>query len=85
MYQQRNCAEIFDSLTKFFFENTQEKQTNREKLVFNIIKTTSGKPWLTKETKKLIVEKRRYFNDYKVTQKAESFVSFKKCRNLVNR
>ena len=51
----------------------------------NIKKITSDKPWLTKKIQQLVAEKHRYFNDYKVTQSAESFVSFKKYRNLVNR
>ena len=40
---------------------------------------------MTKEIQHLVAEKHRYFNDYKLTQSAESFVSFKKYRNLVNR
>ena len=40
---------------------------------------------MTKEIKQLVAEKHRYFNDYKVTYSAESFVSFKKYRNLVYR
>ena len=40
---------------------------------------------MTKEIKHLVAEKHRYFKEYKLTQKAESFVSFKKYRNLVNR
>ena len=47
--------------------------------------TTSEKPWETKEIKHLVAEKHRYFKDYKLTQSAESFVSFKKYRNLVYR
>ena len=47
--------------------------------------TTSEKLWVTKEIKLLAAEKHRYFNEYKLTQSAESFVSFKKYRNLVNR
>ena len=47
--------------------------------------TTSEKPWVTTEIQHFVAEKHRYFNEYKLTQSAESFVSFKKYRNLVNR
>ena len=40
---------------------------------------------MTKEIQHLVAEKHRYFNDYKLTQSAESVVSFKNYRNLVNR
>ena len=40
---------------------------------------------MTKEIKHLVSEKHRYFNEYKLKQSAESFASFKKYRNLVNR
>ena len=40
---------------------------------------------MTKKIQHIIAEKHRYFNDYNMTQSAESFVSFKKYRNLVNR
>ena len=40
---------------------------------------------MTKETKKLVAEKLRQSNDYKLTQGADSFASIKKYRNLVNR
>ena len=40
---------------------------------------------MTKEIKHLVSEKHRYFNEYKLTQSAETFASFKKYRNLVNR
>ena len=56
-----------------------------KKLVSNIKKTTSEKPWVTKKIKHLVAQKHRYFNQYKLTQSAESFASFKKYRNLVNR
>ena len=35
-----------------------------------------------RELKQLVAEKHRYFNDLKVTQSAESFVSFKKYRKV---
>ena len=40
---------------------------------------------MTKKIQQLVAEKHSHFNDYKVTESAESFVSFKKYRNLVNR
>ena len=40
---------------------------------------------MIKVIKQLVAEKHRYFNDYKLTQSAESFVLFKKYRSLVNR
>ena len=40
---------------------------------------------MTKEIQNLVAEKHRHFNDYKLTQSVESFMSFKKYRNLVNR
>ena len=40
---------------------------------------------MTKEIKPIVAEKHRYFNEYKLTQSAESVASFKKYRNLVNR
>ena len=62
-----------------------EKNAPTEKIIVSNIKTTWEKPWLTKEIHPLVAEKHRYFNDYKLTQSAESFVSFKEYRNLVNR
>ena len=56
-----------------------------KKVVSNIKKTTPEKPWVTKKIQHLVAAKHRYFNDYKLTQSAESFVSFKKYRHLVNR
>ena len=40
---------------------------------------------MTKEIQHLVAEKRRYFKVYKLTPSIESFLSFKKYRNLVNR
>ena len=40
---------------------------------------------MTKEIKHLVAEKHRYFNDYKLTQSGELFLSFENYRNLVNR
>ena len=63
----------------------EKSAATEKKLVSNIKKTTSEKPWVTKEIQHLVAEKHRYFNDYKLTESAGSFVSFKKYRNLVNR
>ena len=63
----------------------EKNAPTEKKLVSNIKNTTSEKPWATKEIQHLVAEKHRYFNDYKLTQSAESFVSFKNYRNLVNR
>ena len=63
----------------------EKNAPTEKKLVSMIKKTTSEKPWVTKEIQHLVAEKHRYFNDYKLTQSAESFVSFKKYRNLANR
>ena len=38
-----------------------------------------------KQIQQSVAENHRYFNNYKMTQSAESFVSYKKYRNLVNR
>ena len=63
-----------------------EKNASTEKKLFSMVKkTTSEEPWVTKEIQHLVAEKHRYFNDCKLTQSAESFLSFKKYRNLVNR
>ena len=51
----------------------------------NLVDMRLEKPWVTKEIKHLVAEKHRYFKDYKLTQSAESLVSFKKFCNLVNR
>ena len=65
---------------------THEKHAPTEKkLVSNTKKTTSDKSWETKEIQQLVADKHRYFNDYKVTQCGESYVSFKMYRNVVNR
>ena len=63
---------------------TLEKNAEREKLITNkkdYFRWNLG----DKEFKQLVAEKHRYFNDYKLMQSAESFVSIKKYRNLVNR
>ena len=40
---------------------------------------------MSKEIKQLVAEKRRHFHDCKLTQGADSFMSFKKYPSLVNR
>ena len=40
---------------------------------------------MTNEIKQLDAEKHSYLNGYKLTQEADSFVSYKRYRNLVNR
>ena len=76
IYQQRNCHEMFADFYKNFLTILEKNAPTEKKLVSNIKKTTSEKPWLTKEIQHLVAEKHRYFNDYKLTQSAESFVSF---------
>ena len=76
---------MFAEFNKIFLTLLEKNAPTEKKLVSNIKKTTSDKPWVTKEIKHLVAEKHRYFNEYKLTQSAESFVSFKKYRNLVNR
>ena len=39
-----------------------------KKLVSNIKKTTSEKPWVTKEIQHLVAEKHRYFSDYETPE-----------------
>ena len=85
VYQQRNCDEMFAEFNRIFLTILKKIAPTEKKLVSNIKKTTSEKPWVTKEIKHLVAEKHCYFKDYKLTQGAESFVSFKKHRNLVNR
>ena len=63
----------------------EKNAPTEKKLVSNIKKSNSEKPWVTKEIQHLVTEKHRYFNDYKLPQKVESFVSFKKYCNLVIR
>ena len=85
VYQQRNCDEKFAEFNRMFM-TILEKNAQTEKKLFSMIKkTTSEKPWVTKEIQHLVAEKHCYFNDYKLTQSAESFVSFKNYRNFVNR
>ena len=76
---------MFAEFNKIFLTILEKIAPTEKKLVSNIKKTTSEKPWVTKEIKHLVAEKHRYFNEYKLTQSAESFASFKKYRNLVNR
>ena len=75
---------MFEDFNRIFLTILEKNALTEKKLVSNIKKTTSEKPWVTKEIQHLVAEK-RYFNDYKLTQSAGSFVSFKKYRNLVNR
>ena len=84
VYQQRNCDEMFAEFKRFFFSILEKNAPTEKKLFSNIKKTTSEKPWVTKEVQYLVAEKHHYFNDYQLTQSAESFVSFKKYRSLVN-
>ena len=72
------CSQI---LTEFL----EKYAPTEKKLVSNLKRTTSEKPWVTKEILHLVAVKHRYFKDYKLIQIAESFVSFKKYRNFVNR
>ena len=76
---------MFAEFNRIFLTILKKSTRTEKKLVSNIKKTTSEKPWVTKEFRLLVAAKHRYFNDYKLTQSAESFVSFKKYRNLVNR
>ena len=85
VYQQRNCDEMFAEFIRIFLLIHEKNASTGNKLVSNIKKTTLEKPWVTKEIQHLVAEKHRYFNNYKLTHSAESFVSFKKYRNLVNR
>ena len=84
LYQQRNCDEMFAEFNRISLTVLEKNAPTKKKLVSNIKKTTSEKPWVTKEIQHLVAEKHRYFNDYKLTKSTESFVSFKKYRNLVN-
>ena len=68
-----------------FLTILEKNAPTEKKLISNIKTTTSEKPWVTKEIKHLVAEKHRYLKDYKLTQSAESFVSFKKYRSFVNR
>ena len=85
VYQQRNCDEMFAEFKRIFMTILEKNAPTEKKLVSNIKNTTSAKLWVTKEIQHLVAEKHRYFNDYKLTQSVESFVSLKKYRNLVNR
>ena len=76
---------MFAEFNKIFLTILEKNAPTEKKLVSNIKKITSEKLWMTKEIKHLVSEKHRYFNEYKLTQSAESFASFKKYRNLVNR
>ena len=76
---------MFAEFNKNFLTILEKNAPTEKKLVSNIKKTTSEKTWMTKEIKHLVSQKHRYFNEYKLTQSAESFASFKKYRNLVNR
>ena len=84
VFQQRNCNEMFAEFNKFFLTILEKNAPTEKKLVSNIKKTTSERLWKTKEIKHLVAEKHSYFNEYKFTQSAESFASFKKYCNLVN-
>ena len=84
VYQQRNCDEMFAEFNRIFLTILEKNAPTEKKLVSNIKKTASEKLWVTKQNRYLVAEKHRYFNDYKLTQSAESFVSIKKYRNLVN-
>ena len=83
--QKKTAIKCLQSLTEFFLTILEKNEPTEKKNGSNIKKTTSEKPWMTKEIRHLVAEKHRYFNDYKSTQNAESFVSFKKYCNLVNR
>ena len=85
VYQQRNCDELFAEFNRNFLTILEKNAPTENKLISNIKTTTSEKPWVTKEIEHLVAEKHRHFKDYKLTQSAESFVSFKKYRNLVIR
>ena len=76
---------MFAELNKICLTILEKNAPTEKKLVSNIKKTTSEKPWMTKEITHLVSEKHRYFKEYKLTQSAEPFASFKKYRNLVNR
>ena len=82
---KETAMKCLQSLTEFFLTILEKNAATEKKLVSNMKKTTSEKPWVTKEIQHLVAEKHRYFNEYKLTQRAESFVSFKKYCNLVNR
>ena len=85
VYQQRNCDEMFAEFNRIFLTILEKNAPTEKELVSNMKRSTSEKPWVTREIQHLVAEKHRYFNDYKLTQSAQSFVSFKKFRNLVNR
>ena len=62
---------------KTVFLKILEKHTPTDlKSIFNNKKIPSEKPWLTNEKKKF-GKKRSYFNELKLRQSADSFVSFK--------
>ena len=82
---RETVMKCLQSLTEFFLTIPEKKRLNREEIGFQCKKNYFKKPWLTKKVQHLVAEKHRYFNDYKLTKSAESFVSFKKYRSLVNR
>ena len=67
---------MFAEFNRIFLTILEKNAPTEKKLVSNKKKTTSEKPWVTKVIQHLIAEKHRYFNDYKLKQKAESVVSF---------
>ena len=71
---KRNCDEMFAEFNRIFMTILEKNAPTEKKLVSNRKKTTSDKPWVTKEIQQFVAEKHRYFNDYKLTQSAESFV-----------
>ena len=76
---------MFAEFNRNFLTILEKNAPTEKKLVSNIKKTTSEKPWMTKQSQHLVAEKHRYFNDYKSIQSGESFLSFKLYHNLVNR
>ena len=65
---------MFAEFKRIFLTILEKNAPTEKKLVSNIKKTTSEKPWVTEEIHHLVAEKHRYFNDYKLAQSAESFV-----------
>ena len=85
VYQQRNCNEMFADFKRIFSITLDKNAPTEKKLISNIKKNTSDKPWVTKEIEQLVAEKLRYFKDYKLTKSVGSFVPFNKYRNLFSR
>ena len=56
VYQQRNCDEILEEFNRIFLTILEKNSPTEKKLVSNIKKTTSEKPWVTEEIQHLVAE-----------------------------